>query len=283
MIKVVNLKKKYGDFEALKGISFSIERGIIFSFLGPNGAGKTTTLEILVGLRKKTSGEIYFFGQKVDDIDKKIKERIGVLLQKTELFRELTVYETLKLFRSFYKKGYDPKKVLEMIGLVEKKNERVKTLSGGQFQRLSFGLSFINDPEILFLDEPTTGLDPQSRRHIWDIIREFKRGGKTIFLTTHYMEEAQTLSNKVCIIDNGLIIAEGSPDELIKHSGLSTIVEVDGEYNFGKVVEGKTIIETKNMSEVINKLLNDGVEKFIVRHPTLEDVFLKLTGKELRD
>ncbi|ABR30028.1 ABC transporter ATP-binding protein [Thermosipho melanesiensis] len=283
MIKVINLRKKYGDFEALKGISFEVEKGVIFSFLGPNGAGKTTTIEILEGLRKKTSGEIYFFGKKVEKVGKELKEKIGVLLQRTELFRELTVIETLSLFRSFYEKGYNPEEVLEIVGLEEKKKSRVRNLSGGQFQRLCFGLSIINDPKILFLDEPTTGLDPQARRHIWDLILKFKREGKTIFLTTHYMEEAQNLSDMVCIIDNGKIVAQGSPDELIRNSGLNSIIEIEGEYDFGEVVEGKTIIETSNVMEEINKLLNIGIENFTVRHPTLEDVFLKLTGRGLRD
>ncbi|MBZ4649388.1 ABC transporter ATP-binding protein [Thermosipho sp. (in: thermotogales)] len=284
VVKVENLKKLYGKFEALKGISFEVEEGEVFSLLGPNGAGKTTTVEILIGLREKSEGKIYYFNKEMEKIDKKIKSVIGVSLQKTELFRELTVIETLKLFRSFYKDGYDPYEVLEKIELVEKEKERVKNLSGGQFQRLVVGLSFINDPKIIFLDEPTTGLDPQSRRKIWDIILEFKDKGKTIFLTTHYMEEAQFLSDRVCIIDNGKIIALDTPQKLIEKSNLETIIEIDGVYKkFGKVVGNRTLVETNDPNSLIQKLIENKIENFTVRHPTLEDVFLKLTGKELRD
>ncbi|WP_126993054.1 ABC transporter ATP-binding protein [Thermosipho globiformans] len=284
VVKVENLKKLYGKFEALKGISFEVEEGEVFSLLGPNGAGKTTTVEILIGLREKSEGKIYYFNKEMEKIDKKIKSVIGVSLQKTELFRELTVIETLKLFRSFYKDGYDPYEVLEKIELVEKEKERVKNLSGGQFQRLVVGLSFINDPKIIFLDEPTTGLDPQSRRKIWDIILEFKDKGKTIFLTTHYMEEAQFLSDRVCIIDNGEIVALDTPQKLIEKSNLETIIEIDGVYeNFGKVIGNRTLVETNDPNGLIQKLIENKIENFTVRHPTLEDVFLKLTGKELRD
>ncbi|MDK2899769.1 MAG: type transport system ATP-binding protein [Thermosipho sp. (in: thermotogales)] len=284
VVKVENLKKLYGKFEALKGISFEVEEGEVFSLLGPNGAGKTTTVEILIGLREKSEGKIYYFNKEMEKIDKKIKSVIGVSLQKTELFRELTVIETLKLFRSFYKDGYDPYEVLEKIELVEKEKERVKNLSGGQFQRLVVGLSFINDPKIIFLDEPTTGLDPQSRRKIWDIILEFKDKGKTIFLTTHYMEEAQFLSDRVCIIDNGEIIALDTPQKLIENSNLETIIEIDGVYEkFGKIIGNRTLVETNDPNSLIQKLIENKIENFTVRHPTLEDVFLKLTGKELRD
>ncbi|MBB6062396.1 ABC-2 type transport system ATP-binding protein [Thermosipho japonicus] len=284
VVKVENLRKLYGKFEALKGISFEVEEGEVFSLLGPNGAGKTTTVEILIGLREKSEGKIYYFNKEMEKIDKKIKSVIGISLQKTELFRELTVIETLKLFRSFYKDGYDPYEVLEKIELVEKEKERVKNLSGGQFQRLVVGLSFINDPKIIFLDEPTTGLDPQSRRKIWDIILELKNKGKTIFLTTHYMEEAQFLSDRVCIIDNGEIIALDTPQKLIENSNLETIIEIDGVYeNFGKVIGTRTLVETNDPNGLIQKLIENKIENFTVRHPTLEDVFLKLTGKELRD
>ncbi|HCF37856.1 MAG TPA: ABC transporter ATP-binding protein [Thermosipho africanus] len=239
---------------------------------------------MLIGLREKSEGKIYYFNKEMEKIDKKIKSVIGVSLQKTELFRELTVIETLKLFRSFYKDGYDPYEVLEKIELVEKEKERVKNLSGGQFQRLVVGLSFINDPKIIFLDEPTTGLDPQSRRKIWDIILEFKDKGKTIFLTTHYMEEAQFLSDRVCIIDNGEIIALDTPQKLIENSNLETIIEIDGVYEkFGKIIGNRTLVETNDPNSLIQKLIENKIENFTVRHPTLEDVFLKLTGKELRD
>ncbi|SHH31756.1 ABC transporter ATP-binding protein [Thermosipho atlanticus] len=286
MLKVKNLKKLYGQFEALKGISFEIERGSIFSLLGPNGAGKTTTVEILEGLRKKTEGEIYYFGKKTEFVSREIKEKIGVCLQKTELFKELTVIETLKLFRGFYKRGFEPEAILNLVGLKEKAKSRVKNLSGGQYQRLVLGLSFINDPELIFLDEPTTGLDPQSRRHVWEIIRNFKNQGKTIFLTTHYMEEAEKLADIVCIIDNGEIIESGSPQNLIEKSNLNVIVEVpknEKTRHLGKIFNNKVIIETKDVRKTIQEILKVGIENFIVRHPTLEDVFLRLTGKGLRD
>ncbi|QTA37353.1 ABC transporter ATP-binding protein [Thermosipho ferrireducens] len=289
ILAVKNLKKYYGDLKAVNNISFEVKRGTVFSLLGPNGAGKTTTVEILEGLRKKTGGEIYYFGEKVNDITKSIKEKIGVALQKTELFKELTVLETVKLFRSFYQKGFTPKEIVDMVGLNEKAKSRVKNLSGGQLQRLVLGLAFVNDPEIIFLDEPTTGLDPQSRRHIWEIIQAFKKSGKTIFLTTHYMEEAERLADMVCIIDNGKIVASGSPDELIKSSGLKSIIEFQADnistthFPNCKKLGDKFFFETTNVAEDIQKLLANGIEDFIVRHPTLEDVFLKLTGKKLRD
>ncbi|AAD35474.1 ABC transporter ATP-binding protein [Thermotoga maritima MSB8] len=288
ILKVVDLKKHYGDVKAVDGISFTVERGTVFSFLGPNGAGKTTTVEILEGLRKKDSGEIYYFGERKDVLDRETKRKIGVCLQKSAFFENLTVWETLKLFRGLYGTGLDLKEVMGLFSLENIEKKMVKTLSGGQLQRLAVAVAFINDPEIVFLDEPTTGLDPQARRQIWDTIEHFKNLGKTIFLTTHYMEEAERLSDHVCIIDHGKIIAEGTPSSLISSSGLKTVVEFDCDQDVNvrylEKKENHYVVETDAPEELIKDLLkNWNVSNIVIRKPNLEDVFLKLTGRDLRE
>ncbi|WP_240739475.1 ABC transporter ATP-binding protein [Marinitoga lauensis] len=202
-IKIENLKKYYGETKAVDGISFSVKEGEIFSLLGPNGAGKTTTLEIIEGLRKKDEGEIIYFGKYNSPENFYIKEKIGVQLQNSAFLDNLTVYETLKMFSGLYKNSLDVNELISKIFLDEKKKARVKELSGGQKQRLAIAVALVNDPAIVFLDEPTTGLDPQARRMIWDLILELKGNGKTIILTTHYMEEAEYLSDSIHIIDHG--------------------------------------------------------------------------------
>ncbi|WP_041843979.1 ABC transporter ATP-binding protein [Thermotoga sp. RQ7] len=288
ILKVVNLKKYYGDVKAVDGISFTVERGTVFSLLGPNGAGKTTTVEILEGLRKKDEGEIYYFGEKKESLDSETKRKIGVCLQKSAFFDNLTVLETLKLFRGLYGKGLKLSEVVDLFQLEKIERRRVKTLSGGQLQRLAVAVAFINDPEVVFLDEPTTGLDPQARRQIWSVIEHFKNQGKTIFLTTHYMEEAEKLSDYVCIMDHGKIIAEGTPSSLINSSGLKTVVEFDSDQNvdvkYLEKKDGHYVVETDTPEDLIKELLRRwNVSNIVIRKPNLEDVFLKLTGRDLRE
>ena len=289
IVEVKNLKKYYKDVKAVDGISFDIEEGSIFALLGPNGAGKTTTVEILEGLRKKDSGEVKLFGETVDDIPKEMKKRIGVQLQKSAFFNYLTVGETLSLFRELYGRGYKVREISEIVHLVDKEKSLVKNLSGGQLQRLALGVALINDPELIFLDEPTTGLDPQARRMVWGIIKDLKDKGKTIFLTTHYMEEAEYLADVVCIIDHGKIVEMGRPEEIIRRSGLKTVIEMETIEDF--VVEGAEKLDANKYRLIVNEpervlpeILKSGkVSNVMIRKPNLEDVFLKLTGHSLRD
>ena len=225
LMKVSNLVKRYGDVHAVDGVSFSVPRAEVFTLLGPNGAGKTTTLEILEGIREADSGEIEVFGQRMRRIDRATKERVGVLLQEGNFEPYLRVREVLALFASFFRTARSPAEMLKAVALEEKANAFVKTLSGGQKQRLAIGVALINDPELVFLDEPTTGLDPQARHNIWSIVSNLTAAGKTIILTTHYMEEAETLSQTVCIMDHGKVIAQGSPRDLTARLGQETIVE----------------------------------------------------------
>ncbi|KKP69333.1 ABC transporter ATP-binding protein [candidate division CPR3 bacterium GWF2_35_18] len=249
VIKVKDLHKKYnGELEAVKGISFEVYKNEVFGLLGPNGAGKTTTVEMMESLRSISNGEISILGFDVRTNIKELKERIGVQLQSSAFFEELTVCETLDLFASFYKYQKDLAEIIDDFDLQEKKNTLVKKLSGGQRQRLSIGVAMVNDPEVIFLDEPTTGLDPQARRHTWEIIKKLKQRGKTVILTTHYMEEAEVLCDRVAIMDEGKIITLDTPQKLIEN------------------------------------LLKSGFKKERVRQlADLEDVFLNLTGKSLRE
>ncbi|MCS7202688.1 MAG: ABC transporter ATP-binding protein [Dictyoglomus sp.] len=303
IVEVEDLRKTYGNIKAVDGVSFKIKQGSIFTLLGPNGAGKTTTLEIIEGLRIPDSGRIKIFGKEVRRIGREEKELIGVSLQETQLISHLTVRETLSMFRNLYKKGLKVDDVLEFINLKDKAKDRVDKLSGGQKQRLAIGLALINDPELLFLDEPTTGLDPQARRSIWDLLLQLKKQGKTIILTTHYMEEAEFLADWVCIMDYGKIIREGTPEDLIKSIGGESIIEVDVEENpsfFDRLKElnlnytynpkhSRLLIKTNNVLETIDSILRIArecslkVRNEIIRQPNLEDVFLTLTGRQLRE
>lgn len=303
IVEVEDLKKYYGTVKAVDGVSFKIKQGSIFTLLGPNGAGKTTTLEIIEGLRTPDSGKITIFGRQVEKIGREEKELIGVSLQETNLIGNLTVKETLSMFRSFYKKGLSVDDVLDFVSLRDKAKTHVERLSGGQRQRLAIGLALINDPLLLFLDEPTTGLDPQARRSIWDLLLQLKKQGKTIVLTTHYMEEAEFLSDWVCIMDHGKIIREGTPEDLIKSIGGESVIEVeveeDGEFlseleNMGlnytfNAKHRRLILKTNNVLGTIDVLLRSAkkrginIRNEIIRQPNLEDVFLTLTGKQLRE
>lgn len=245
---VRGLRKSYGDVKAVDGLDLEVRSGECFGLLGPNGAGKTTTIEICEGLLERDSGDVELLGMTWEHEPDKLKEKLGIQLQDTQLSEKLTVAETLQLFRSFYKAGREVKDVIELVQLDEKTNARVGTLSGGQKQRLAIACAMVGNPELLFLDEPTTGLDPQSRRQLWELIEEFRSTGRTILLTTHYMDEAERLCDRVAIVDHGHIIAQGAPHELIESVG-ATIPAPPPR---------------------------------VTTH-TLEDVFVALTGRTLRD
>ena len=292
-VEVKDLKKSYGKVEALKGISFEIKRGEVFTLIGPNGAGKTTALEIIEGLRKKDSGEVRVFGMDVAKGLSKIKPRIGVQLQHGALYEYLTVREIFILFASFYKKKVNIEKLIEKGALGEIAHVRTKALSGGQLQRLRIVTTLINDPELLFLDEPTTGLDPQSRRYIWEMIEDLREEGRTILLTTHYMEEAERLADRVAIIDKGKMLSIGKPEELIAKHGGETVMYIETEEKVKDEGLEKTEkgyrIKLKNAGLEASRMLAHfgrervGIKHVEIKNPSLEDVFLNLTGKELRD
>ncbi len=302
VVEVRNLVKRYGDLAAVNDVSFSVDKGEIFGFLGPNGAGKTTTIEMIEGLRKPNSGSIKVCGIDAVKEPAKIKEIIGVQLQSTTLYDNVKVREVIDHFAGYYQKSLPTDQIMEKVSITEKRNSYVDTLSGGQKQRVALALALINDPEVAFLDEPTTGLDPQSRRNVWSIIESLKDGGKTVILTTHYMEEAEELCDRVGIIDHGKIIALDSPRNLIEKADLESAVEVSskdknaedifkGMKGVNKVTreDNRFILQTKQSSSVIrelSKLSEDSklnLEGMSVRKGTLEDVFLLLTGRKLRD
>ncbi len=301
-IEVTDLRKHYGDVKAVDGISFFIKKGQVFTLLGPNGAGKTTTVEILEGLKEADSGEISFFGELCMKIGSAEKQRLGVVLQHTNFIDKVKVKEMVEMFASFYRKSLPTQHILEQVALTEKANAYVEHLSGGQRQRLSIGLALVNDPEIIFFDEPTTGLDPQARRSIWDLMEQLKHEGKTIFLTTHYMEEAERLSDYVYIMDHGKIIDGGTPRELIDKIGQESVIEFDassltkeqvagleGRYTKVAMTGTQLGIYVSDLSSAMMALMDWTreqelqLEGFSVRRPNLEDVFLNLTGKGLRD
>ena len=302
VVEVTNLRKSYGEVKAVNNISFSVAQGEIFGMLGPNGAGKTTTMEIVEGLREADSGSVTVLGMDIRKHSRRVKSYVGVQLQATALYPRLTVREVLDLFGSFFPRHISADKLIKMAGLQDSRGKRCINLSGGQQQRLSVALSLVNNPRILFLDEPTTGLDPQSRRNIWRIIEAVRKAGKTVFLTTHYMEEAERLCDRVAVIDHGKIIATDRPDRLVsKHFEEQAIeFELDqpiGDDELGKVSgvtsalteDGKTIIYSSAVPTTISGLLElargKGTElsNLHVRRATLEDVFLKLTGRRIRE
>ncbi len=289
--------------EAVRGIDFEISVGECYGVLGPNGAGKTTTIEILEGLLVPTSGEAEVLGMNWSSDAIAIRERIGVSLQETQLSDRLSVRETLDLFRSFYSSGIDPTEAMALVSLEEKSKAWIKTLSGGQKQRLAVATALVGDPELIFLDEPTTGLDPSSRRQLWEIIETFKNQGKTVLLTTHYMEEAERLCDRVAIFDAGKIIAEGTPSELIRSIGAEHVLEfsIDQGHEAFDVSLIRSIATVDQVEKtdaefkvtvgqphlVLPELLKRLAEKQIslssltTRHASLEDVFVSLTGRHL--
>jgi ABC-2 type transport system ATP-binding protein len=277
-VAVTDLHKSYGSFEALKGVSFEIEAGEVFGLLGPNGAGKTTTVEILEGYRHRDGGSVSVLGADPQRAGGDWRERIGVVLQSSAMYVNLTVAEHLRLFAEYYSQPRDVGEVIELIGLDEKRNARVKTLSGGQKRRLDLGLGLVGNPEILFLDEPTTGFDPAARRAAWDVIRSLRELGKTILLTTHYLDEAEQLSDRVAVLRDGRIVALGRPSEL---TGAKVATEIRYRRHGREVV-----IETDDPTRVLHDLtaqaLAEGaeLEGLEVRRPTLEEIYLSLTGGE---
>lgn len=302
LMRVQGLAKRYGDTQAVDHISFDVHEAEVFTLLGPNGAGKTTTLEILEGLRVPDDGTLEIFGRTVSNIDRRTKERMGVLLQEGNFEPYLKVREVIRLIASFFPKARPVDEVLESVSLEEKAGAHVRTLSGGQKQRLAIGAALVNDPDLVFLDEPTTGLDPQARRNIWDIVSTLTGAGKTIILTTHYMEEAENLSDDICIMDHGRIIAQGTPRDLTASLGQETFIEfaapgIDNE-QIGRLSaccdklrerDGIVSLETRDLLTTMDRLLDWSrdlgvpMANMSVRQPNLEDVFLSLTGRGLRE
>ena len=278
-IAVNDLHKSYGSYEALRGISFEIEEGEVFGLLGPNGAGKTTTVEILEGYRKRDTGSVDVLGFDPAESQRELKEQIGVVLQTSEMWPRLTVAETHRLFAQYYRQPRDVDEVIRLVGLEDKRDALVKTLSGGQKRRLDLGIALVGDPALLFLDEPTTGFDPSARRTAWDTIRSLRELGKTILLTTHYLDEAQQLSDRVAVLREGRIVTIGSPAELT--GGGSVETEIRYRRN-GEIVVLRTREPTRLLHELTSAAVADGdeLEGLEVRRPSLEDVYLALVDAE---
>ena len=279
-ILVEGLRKSYGSHEVLRGITFHIREGEVFGLLGPNGAGKTTTVEILEGYRKRDGGDVRVLGFDPARAGTDFRERIGVVLQQSQLFQNLTVAETHRLFAGYYSQPRDVDEVIDLVGLAEKRDARVKTLSGGQKRRLDLGVALVGNPDLIFLDEPTTGFDPAARRAAWEMIRSLRSLGKTILLTTHYLDEAENLADRVAVLREGKIVREGAPAEL---TGLAAGGETEIRYRLnGREVVLRTTEPTRVLHELTAEALADGheLEGLEVRRPTLEDVYLLLTADE---
>lgn len=293
MISVVGLRKAYDDLEAVRGVDLEVEAGEVFAFLGPNGAGKTTTTEILEGYRERSAGQVTVLGQDPGSADREWRERIGIVLQQCRMRPELTVRETLELYAGYYRAPLGVAETIEHVGLAEKAEERAGRLSGGQLRRLDVGVALVGDPDLLFLDEPTTGFDPSARRQAWEVIGGLRDLGKTIFLTTHYMDEAQRLADRVAIIAGGRIVAEGRPDELgdresrpaeISFRLAETAEELPGGLDAQPQPDGDLVISTHTPVAVLNRLTGWALERSLdleglrVNRPSLEDVYLELTA-----
>ena len=301
-VRVQDVRKRYGAVQAVDGVSFEVAPGEVFGLLGPNGAGKTTTVEMLEGLRAPDSGQLEVLGIDVARNPDDLKQRVGVTLQTAELYPKLTVVEVLDLFRSFYKRSLPTNQLIEFLDLGERRTAQTRQLSGGQRQRLAVALALVNDPEVIFLDEPTTGLDPAARRSLWDLVQKLQGQGKTILLTTHYMEEAEVLCDRLAIMDHGKILALGTVNELVARRFKDRSVRFDeiaaldddqlkalpGVESI-KHDEGETVLYTQDVPATIGGVLalteSLGVEpgNLGIRRPTLEDLFLDLTGRALRD
>ena len=302
VIRVSDLRKCYGDVKAVDGVSFEVGPGEVFGMLGPNGAGKTTTIEILEGLREPDSGKVDVFGMDVTRHAPSIKQRIGVQLQSVSLYPRLTVTELLDLFGSFFQHRLPTKQLIDAVDLGERAGARSMDLSGGQQQRLSIALALVNDPELIFLDEPTTGLDPQARRSLWELVKSLQSRGKSVLLTTHYMEEAAELCDRVAIMDHGHILEMGTVPELIGRRFKERAVFFDTSpklaseklarlegVTHASQEDGQTLLYSSNVAATIGDLLAlaDSLDaeprNLGIRQATLEDVFLDLTGRALRD
>jgi ABC-2 type transport system ATP-binding protein len=277
-IEVSDLQKSYGDVEAVRGISFTVDPGEVFGLLGPNGAGKTTTVEILEGYRERTAGEVSVLGHDPAAGERALKERIGIVLQGSAFYPNATVLESVEQFAKYYPHPREPREIVNLVGLEEKADARLKSLSGGQRRRLDLALALVGDPELIFLDEPTTGFDPAARRAAWRVIEALKEMGQTVLLTTHYLDEAQSLSDRVAIIKDGVIVAEGPPSELSPESARYRVAYNEN----GHRVE----LETDDPTELLHRLTSEALERgqrldgLSVSRPTLEDVYLELTAGE---
>jgi len=276
-VEVSRLRKSYGGQEAVRGITFAIDEGEVFCLLGPNGAGKTTTVEVLEGYRARDAGDVHVLGFDPQRRDRAFRERIGVVLQHSDSWPNVTVAETLRIYAGYYRHPRDVPEVIELVGLDAKRDARVKTLSGGQKRRLDLGLALVGDPDLVFLDEPTTGFDPQARRNAWEMVRGLRALGKTILLTTHYLDEAQQLADRVAVLRDGLIVKEGSPAELVAASRTEIRYRENGEV---KVVA--TEQPTRVLHELTSRAVSEGreLDELEVRRGTLEDVYLDLLREE---
>jgi ABC-2 type transport system ATP-binding protein len=279
VISIRGLRKSYGDLEAVRGIDLEVQVGEIFAFLGPNGAGKTTTVEILEGYRKRSGGEVSVLGEDPERAGRGWRQRIGIVLQSCRLDPYLTVRESLALYAGYYDAPRPVEETIELVGLSDKAGARTKSLSGGQQRRLDVGMALIGDPELLFLDEPTTGFDPSARRQAWETIAGLRELGKTVFLTTHYMDEAQRLADQVAIIAGGEVVARGTPEALGDRDSQPARITYRRE---GEEVSVETLTPVKTLNELTNRALEQGIELegLEVRRPSLEDVYLELTQRE---
>ena len=276
-ISVSGLRKSYGELKALRGIDFEVGTGEVFGLLGPNGAGKTTTVEILEGYRQRDAGEVRVLGFDPGRAERAFRERIGVVLQQSELWPILTVREVHRVFAGYYSHPRDVDEVVELVGLAEKRDQQVKSLSGGQKRRLDLGVALVGDPDLVFLDEPTTGFDPAARRNAWALVRSLRDLGKTVLLTTHYLDEAQQLADRVAVLRDGVIVTIGKPSDLTSSAGVRISYVRDGQE-----VVLETDEPTKALHELTTRALAEGfeLEGLEVRRATLEDVYLDLVSDE---
>jgi ABC-2 type transport system ATP-binding protein len=296
VVEVHDLRKSYGDVEAVRGISFHVDRGEVFAMLGPNGAGKTTTTEILEGYRARSAGDATVLGHDPAKRERSLKERVGIVLQSTGIDPFLTVTETIEMYAGYYPSRRPTAEVIDVVGLAEKRDTRVNKLSGGQQRRLDVAIALAGDPELLFLDEPTTGFDPNARRNAWEVVKNLVALGKTVFLTTHFMDEAQYLADRVVVIAGGLIVAEGPPASIAGREQMRTRIRfrlpngaADPDHRVRRLPDGTSELQveanetTKTVHDLTGWALDHGfeLEAFEITLPTLEDVYLQLTGAEV--